>query len=401
MKRLFGDCGPRVRRWVATLAAAGLSLLIASAATACGSTSETLPPVLTGAGKGDPFWQPMALFLAGMPLPADGELAVLEQSPIYQAHVRAMDGFWARVRTKNIREIEPWRKQVLPGKKTNTVLYPLSGADFVNAHAFFPHARRYVLIALESPGKAPDPRQLGPRQLSVGLAAVRQVISSIASRNYLYSAYMRQYMRGVYPYSGTLPAILLFNARLGHTILGVDPVALDANGKVFVRADHPERPVAVQGMRVRFAVPGERGEREILYWNIMINNAAVHPATPSGKYLRSLKNVNAMMKAAIYLLHRADMNEVRAWLLDSADLVLQGDSGLPYRAFPRESWKVELYGNYVTGAYFGGGIPLYHQRDLAAAYVYERKPLYFHYGYGLLTRARTSNIQIARKIGTE
>ena len=348
-------------------------------------------------GKGDPFWHPMALFLAGMPLPEGTEIKALETSPLYQNHVRAMDGFWAQVRTKNIREIKPWRAQVLPEKRTNTVLYPLSGADFVNAHAFFPDARRYVMIALESPGKAPDPRSLSPRQLAIGLSAVRQVIASIASRNYLYSASMRQYMRGVYPYSGTLPVLLLFNARLGHTILGVDPVGLDRSGDVFVRADDPTRPVAVQGMRIRFSVPGESSAREILYWNIALGNGAVHPATASGRYLRSLQNTSVIMKAAIYLLHRPDMNLVREWLLESADLVLQGDSGLPYRAFDQQRWKVELYGNYVTAAYFPG-IGLNHQRDLAAAYVFERKPLYFHYGYGLLTRARTSNIQIARKL---
>ncbi len=361
----------------------------------CGSMGAR-PTVAETMNRADPVWHPIALFLAGMDLPAGDDYAAIQSSPVYQNHVRTMDLFWDQVRTKNIREIEPWRTEVLK-KSKNTVLYPLSGADFINAHAFFPDAERYVMIALESPGTAPDPRTMNPRQMVIGLAAVRAVIASIASRNYLYSASMRTYMRGVYPYSGVLPVLLLFNARLGHVILGVDHVGLDGKGRVYARTEGSDQEAAVQGVRVRFAVPGESGDREILYWNIPISNAAVDPAAPSGRYLRSLTHTRVIMKAAIYLLHRPDMNAVRDWLLDSADLVFQCDSGLPFRAFDSEHWKVDLYGNYVTAAHFPG-LGFYHQPDLAAAYVYDRKPLHFHFGYGLLTRARTSNIQIARKI---
>ncbi len=49
-----------------------------------------------------------------------------------------------------------WASKELGSATAATVFYPFSGPDFVNVFALFPHAKTYLLIALEPVGEMPD-----------------------------------------------------------------------------------------------------------------------------------------------------------------------------------------------------------------------------------------------------
>lgn len=342
--------------------------------------------------KQNPYWDELARYLAGMPPVPGGELAALSNSPSFRAHAATMNRFWHSVEQRTLRSIGHWRERALPEESRRTLLYPLSGADLLNAHSFFPDARRYVMIALEPPGAAGDPRDLSEQQRARGLHAVRVVIASMATRNYLYSATMRAYKGGEYPFSGTLPALLIFAARLGLEVVDVQNVGLDSGGRLHVMGAGDTAPV--RGLRI--CVRDGGALKDIVYLNIALSNRNVNANTAAGAYLSGLGEFNVMMKAAIYLLHRDGYGGVRDFLLENSQIIVQDDSGIPYRDFDREEWSLDLYGNYVDAPRMrdAGYWP---QPELAQAYRWHRKPLYFSYGYGMLTRGRASNIQVAVK----
>ena len=53
-----------------------------------------------------------------------------------------------------------------------------------------------------------------------------------------------------------------------------------------------------------------------------------------------------LIKSASYLLHDAQFSKTRAMVLDSADVLVQDDTGIPYRFINQSPWQVKLYGKY-------------------------------------------------------
>ena len=70
---------------------------------------------------------------------------------------------------------------------------------------------------------------------------------------------------------------------------------------------------------------------------------------------------------------------VRNFLLQNSRVIIQDDSGIPLRAFPK-GWKVNCYGRYVP---HNDEFQKYYQPDLAAIYRAKtaRPPLGFAFGY--------------------
>lgn len=81
-------------------------------------------------------------------------------------------------------------------------------------------------------------------------------------------------------------------------------------------------------------------------------------------------------------------------ILAAADVVIQDDTGIPYRYLNRSPWHVRLYGQYnkpIKGLGFG------YQADLEAAYKAkpDLAPLPFPFGYHW--RGQKSGLLIAER----
>ena len=197
---------------------------------------------------------------------------------------------------------------------SNTMYYMFSGPDFLYAHAFFPNANTYILAGLEPVGQVPDLSRLSPDVLGGELSALRSSMSTDSARPIISSP------RTCAPTSaavgGTLPILYVFLARRGCTVLDTTYINSPAPGVkiTFVQSEGPKQTLYY------FKTDLSGGKSTFLSWC-----AAQGPGL-------------SLLKAASYLMHGEGFAGVRNFLLERSRVIIQDDSGIPLRSFPK-GWK--------------------------------------------------------------
>ena len=106
--------------------------------------------------KTDPtntYWRDLSLFLSGLPLDEKNQFLKLSDSSSYKNYSKTINSYWEKIEKDYLQKVHPFNTEFMPDKfRTNTAFYPLSGADFVNLHAFYPDAISNIMIGLEPPG---------------------------------------------------------------------------------------------------------------------------------------------------------------------------------------------------------------------------------------------------------
>jgi hypothetical protein len=60
-----------------------------------------------------------------------------------------------------------------------------------------------------------------------------------------------------------------------------------------------------------------------------------------------LGNGNALLKSASYLMHSGNFTQVRDFVLNHSQYIVQDDSGIPLAAFRPEAWNFQPFGAYL------------------------------------------------------
>src|SRR6476620_7034813 len=296
-----------------------------------------------------------AHFLAGMPV--TGVLEPLTHDPAWQEHAQAMNEAWTRKEHQQIWPIRQWMQANAPQyhRSNNTVFYMFSGPDFLYASIFFPLSSNYVLAGLEPVGNVPDLTRVRSEMLRADLISLRNSMNSVLRFQYFITKEMRADL-GQGNVSGTLPILYVFLARLGYTINDVTRVNTPAEG-VKITFSGGEQPQTLYYFKTDLA----GGGNSFLRWC-----AARGPGL-------------SLLKAASFLMHGDGFSGVRNFLLQNSRVIVQDDSGVPLRAFPK-GWKIDCYGRYVLHK---EEFEKYHQPNLAALYAHSPPPppLCFAFGY--------------------
>jgi len=328
-------------------------------------------------------WNELAKLLAGVEGPKS-------DSPAVNRHRALMKDFWVRIQKENMEPIAAWREKNLPeSAKSRNVLYPLSGADFLNAYAFFPGASDYILIALEPPGSAPHLEKMTEAQRESGLASARKAIWTLAQNNYLQSRIMHDEFNNP-NVTGTLPAFLIMLGGLGHEVKNVQDIGIGKTGQLAAAADAPR----TKGVLIQFKDSKDGKNKRLIYLSMRLEKQTAESTSPEGIFLRGIGRRNTMMKSAVYILGWESMKLPHDVILGQSDLVIQDDSGIPYKSFQDGKWNEKLYGTYVRALPVGGIPNPPQQGDLAAAYAKGASPLPFAYGYGILRGKGQSNLML-------
>ena len=338
-----------------------------------------------------------ARFLAGMPGKAGSPFLSLESDDAWKEHRERVDAAWRKADGDLLQGLREFQAQELTSAPMTAgpVFYPFSGPDALMATEYFPQSPVYVFAALEPAGTLPSQEAIEKKDLEPYLAAMRTTMASELGRSFFITRQMDQQFRGQVT-DGLLLPILQLLVRTNHTVLGFRYIRLNEEGRMIDRALNYHAPTRYgnKGVEVEFRTDEDQSLHQLYYFSVNLADDRLAENKPFQTYIQSLKGATTMFKSTSYMLHRREFSRIRTLVLENSAAVLQDDSGIPYRLFGADLWKVQLYGDYDRPY---GSFKWMEQVDLRNAYKQPgTKPLPMHVGYGY--KKITSNLLLARRV---
>lgn len=337
-----------------------------------------------------------AQILAGItPNPPEPVLKRFVDSDVFKEHQQWMTTRWNQVRTR-IQTMETWRSQEIkiPNPQKKTLLYPFSGPDFLNAYTFFPDHGRYVFFSLERPGTLPDLESVTPVQFAKLLQDVRNAFHDIFERNYFITSYMTKQLTTPW-IRGTVPVMAIMMALMNRHIVRIEPLDLFPElNQAYDSPDAKRPPVLMRAVRVEFINPSTGGAQQLYYVSLDATDKALEFYPEFLNWAGQHKLSTVLLKSASYLLHDNQFSKTRAMLLEAADVVVQDDTGIPYRFISQSPWHVKLYGRYhkpIRPMRYG------YQKDLEAAYNLQQDQVPLPFPFGYHWRGQQSGLIVAHR----
>lgn len=332
-----------------------------------------------------------ARFLAGMPAIAGNDaFGSLRNSAAWKNHALRMDALWRDFEWRHGRPISQWADAEIGDLRSSpAVFYPFSGPDFLFANLFFPYSQTFLLCGLEACDPLPAWESLTEEDIAVGLDSIWSSLDTVLQFSYFITKEMRQDLQAS-RFRGVLPVFLVFIARTGHVVEGIDAARLDDNGNPVVLG-----PSQTTSQGLIFRINGPRGAKRIFYFTQNLSNDSCKPHGPFLKFSTSLGRPATMAKSASYLMHESYFSHVRDHILTQARGLVQDPSGVPYRHLVDKGWNVRLYGNYQRVQDI---FKEYEQPDLVAAQQ-QQGPRPLSFGIGYLNLPETTSLMVARPAG--
>jgi hypothetical protein len=337
-----------------------------------------------------------AQILAGIaPNPPDPALKRLVETDTFKEHQQWMTTNWNQVRNR-LQTIETWRTQEvkIPGAQKKNLLYPFSGPDFLNAYTFFPDHARYVFFSLERPGTLPDLESVTPVQFTKMLQDVRSAFHDIFERNYFITSYMSKQLTTPW-IRGTVPVMATMMALMNRHIIRIEPLDLFPDlTHAYELPDAKRPPVLMRAVRIEFAAPNATATQQLYYVSLDATDKALEFYPEFINWVSQYKPATVLIKSASYLLHDQQFSKTRTMLLDAADIVVQDDTGIPYRYISQNPWQVKLYGRYnrpIRPMTYG------YQKDLEAAFNSRQEQSSLPFPFGYHWRGQRSGLIVAHR----
>ncbi len=282
-------------------------------------------------------------------------------------HKEGMDKLWGDYEDKNLKHLKEWQTTEIASLNLSgscKVFYPFSGPDVVHMITLFPNCKKYVMVGLE-----PNGRVANLTKEKIDLGFLREGIHSVLNRSFFVTSEMWTSFR--VEKNGLIVPMLALLKRLNCKIINVEQFYLNEQGisSTDVKVGN--------GIKITFKQEAYDYPQEIFY----IRKSLTEDAHGIDQFIKNDKPLITYLKAAQYTLFDPRFAIIRKAIVDESEIVLQDDSGLPYRYFNNNNWQVSFYGNY-EGPY-GKEFKGYRQEDLKRAYEKsELKSLPFSLGYG-------------------
>jgi hypothetical protein len=329
-----------------------------------------------------------ARFIAGLAPATDSPLAPLTKSAAWQQHARAMDIAFQALDKRQLSKIRAWSRANLKSPKP-VLFYMFSGPDFLYANAFFPSASTYVLSGLELAGEIPDLTKLAPAATTRALNGLRHSLRSILSTSFFITSYMGRDL-GSSRLTGTLPILVTFLARTGHTIKEVTRVTLDEHGEAITSATNGGVKWD-RGVKIVFSA-ADGAPRTLYYLRTDLSNKKFQGGLFS-QFCEKLNEGDGFVKSASYALHAGNFSQVRKFLLDHVATMVQDDTGIPVGLYDTSKWQLRPFGNYVRP------IPVFarmFQPKMQALFMTDH-PNSIEFGIGYRSRPGRSGLLVATR----
>jgi hypothetical protein len=339
----------------------------------------------------------VARFVAGLPGTPGSPYIALQDTPAWKEHRQQLDQAWHATDGKLVAGLQEFQKAELndAALRNATVYYPFSGPDTLTPTLCSPQAATYVMVALEPAGTLPTFKQIEDRDLGKYLPALRETMESILGRSFFITRDMDREFRGQVTDGLFLP-ILHVLVRQHFTITGFRYVRIDDNGRIVDRPVNYKAatPYGNKGLEIEFRSDKDQTVHNLYYFSVNLDDGHLLVNKPFLAYSATLNSTFTLLKATSYMTHHPEFSMIRDLILAHSAAILQDDSGIPYRFFHPDIWKVQLYGDYQEPY---GSFKWLVQLDLQKAYKepgIRPLPLRIGYGYGKVA----SNLLLARRI---
>lgn len=305
-----------------------------------------------------------------------------------QAMFDATDATWQRLKERRLASMQEFAKAQFPKEHQacQTLFYPFSGPDALNAVSFFPNCSKYVLFGLEPVGSLPEMASTDSAKAKARLQAMGKAQDYLVRRNFFVTQYMGRDLRSP-ELNGVVPLMSVMLVRMGYELRGIEFKEVDGSARI---ASTKQAPRAVQ---LTFGKPGA-ADQTLFYANFDASDAGLKAHSSFLTYMQPHSSTVTLLKAASYLLHADEFSTMRKLVLDKSALVVQDDTGVPYKALTDAGFDVKLFGHYAKPIdVFGYRF----QKDLSAAYgkLKDQPDLGFEWSYNV--KASEMGLQLARK----
>jgi hypothetical protein len=309
----------------------------------------------------------------------------------YPATVSAQFSGFTKSKMEPITHWVKENKMIPENYACKTLFYPLAGADFVYADAFFSDVRNYILVGLEKPGYLPNYDQLSNTDLQNYL---NQIFNSLDIS--MKSGFFRTKSMAVQfnqkTVNGTLHSLLFYLARRGNKIRKIRHFILKENA--VIKYTSGTEGMFSPGLDIEF-LTADNKVKNLYYFNTDLSDANTK-IDNFFNWVSTFGEHHTMLKAASYLNSRDYFSKTRNYILKSSNMIVQDDSGIPYKYFVDGKWQVQLYGGYKKV------IPLFSSRiqpDMVRAYADTTKltSRYLPFRIGYNVAVGETNLQVLYK----
>ena len=324
----------------------------------------------------------IASFLGGNQPKSAGYYSTAFANSEWKNHQSLLNTAWSKALVEKVVPMRDWSKTEKIERKSQTLFYPFSGADFLHVYSAHSDYTSYYLFGLEPAGEIPKKENiLNPALTSNVLSTIYKSVDENMSQSFFHTKYMAvEFNNPVL--KGTIPVFMFFMNRMGVELTSIKPISFNDKGEIVDAKDFSK------GVRIGFIDGGKN--KELYYFSGDISDTGLKATTGLKNMINSIsKDATTMMKSASYLCHLPDFSGVRDMILANSFAIMQDDTGIPFRFYDQNKWKIQHYGIYTQP------IPLFASRgqaDLRAAVVGKEKPIKFRYGYN-----NPPNLMVATK----
>lgn len=341
---------------------------------------------------GTPAYNDAARFIAGLSN-RQGTLAAYEKDSAWLQYARLISRSWARFNQSHLAPMRRWASQELSPANTATVFYPFSGPDFVNMYTLFPHAKTYLMIALEPVGGIPDFSAMDKSHFFVHL---QRSLADLLQLNFFITDKLHHSL-GKPELKGILPVLLFFLAREPTQVLEVRDWLMKPDGTIEESPGAGPRVLGrgdIGGVRIDFVRVGSQKNQTLYYFRVNLRNDSLERHEKFVSFLKGFGPLTTFAKAASYLMHKPNYSKIRQLILEQSHFVLEGDSAIPLKYFDRTAWNLRFFGTYTSPIHY---FMKYQQKDLAEIYRKGTDVWPLPFGIDYRHRVKTSNLMFASK----
>lgn len=313
----------------------------------------------------------IASFLGGTTPKSVGDFSSAFSSPSWKSHQSTLNTAWEKAMKEKINPMREWSNTEKIGKKTETLFYPFSGADFLHVYSANQDYSTYYLFGLEPPGEIPKKENiLNPSLTSNILSTIYKSVDENLNQSFFHTKYMAVEFNNPI-LKGTIPVFMFFMNRMGVELTSITPVTFDEKGEIIPAKDFSK------GVRIGFIDAGKN--KELFYFSGDISNGGMTGTLGLKNMVNRIsKNASTMIKSASYLCHSAQFSIIKDIIISNSYSIMQDDTGVPFKFYDQAKWNIRHYGVYTKPITIFASCM---QPDLKSAVAGKEKPLNFRYGY--------------------